>query len=58
MISSLLPNIPAWIVLITIARDAWHSEQRTNASKQVLILYDWLALPPRMGYSQSLGMLR
>ncbi len=53
MISSLLPNIPARIVLITIARDAWHSEQRTNASKQVLILYDWLALPPRMGDSRS-----
>jgi hypothetical protein len=38
VISSLLPDIPGWIVLITIARDVWHSEQWTNASKRMLIL--------------------
>jgi hypothetical protein len=32
------PRLPGLIVFIAIGRDAWHSEQCTNASKQVLIL--------------------
>jgi hypothetical protein len=38
IISSQLPNTPGWIVLIAIAREVGHSEQCTNASKQILIL--------------------
>jgi hypothetical protein len=33
MISSLSPRLPGLIALIAIGRDAWHSEQCTNASK-------------------------
>jgi len=46
------------IVLITIARDAWHSEQRTNASKQVLDLVRLARTASAHGLLQEQGMLR